>query len=51
MTIQDIAQQIAQHIAKASSEKVTGQVRVEVNLSQGAIANIFVDRREKLQAS
>lgn len=51
MTIQDIARQIAQQIAKASAEKMTGQVRFEVNMSQGGVKDIFVDRREKLQAS
>lgn len=50
-TIQDIAREIAQHIAKASAEKMTGQVRIEVNLSQGGIKDVFLDRRERLQAS
>jgi hypothetical protein len=50
MTIQELAQQIAQHIAKASAERMTGQVRIEVNLSQGGVKDVFLDRRERLQA-
>jgi len=50
-TIKQLAERIAAHIAKASAERMTGQVRIEVNMSQGGVKDVFLDRRERLQAS